>query len=1005
MLHPSRVLADGVRHSLFCSLALALSVIAPAAIADGGAACAPPGVQVTTDPAGDESAPAPVNAAYDVAAINIYEPQHVPGQRLLAITMTLAAPGSLPSGSYWWVHLFQGPSDNQADYFVSMRTPEATASNQDPIFEYGTVTSAGFTITGFIEKSSSYDASTGTITYIVQNSVIGDPGNGAVLGPVRGEAGQFGSAAGQPLFTNPEDDTTNGTEGNYTLVADGTCGLLPGPPPQPGFVGIAPRFQVYVPGDNVAAQTQGEFSIGYNPKTGHLMAMSEPTTYRITQPQNESPALPESCDANWENVSPAASDAESLDPILWTDQGSGRTFISNLTAGATALFGYTDDDGATWTQASAAPPNGSSDHQTIATGPYPTGSPVGAIAQAAGFDYAVYYCAQSNVPAFCQRSDDGGASFANGVPIYNGVDSQCSGIHGHAKVSPDGTVYVPNGRGCGANQGGAVSTDAGLSWSEFIVPTATSSGSFDPSIGVANDNTIYYCSVNGDGHPHVAVSKDHGATWANDFDIGASQNIENAVFVEAVAGDGDRAACGFLGTTTSGNYNSLDFTGVWYLYLATTYDGGQTWATVNVTPGDAVQGAGGICNAGISCSSSPNNRNLLDFNEVTRDETGRVFFGYDDGCVSDVCIKYPDRTNDFTANLRVARQSGGRTLLAQYDTTEPALPKNACLAGRRDSHGAHLIWKAPDNGGAAISGYDIFRATSADGPFTQVGSAGPGTTFDDATADKSTSDYFYKIVAQNSVGASDPSNVVDIKLTPDPVPESTCALPGITVITDATGDPTSTLPAHDITSVSIAEPKDMPGKLAITMKVGDLSTLPPQTQWIVMLTTPKKNSRFVAMTTEGGTTAFKAGDVAVVSAVATSLTTYTYTDDLDPASNYNADGTITLIVPETLIDSPNPGDLLTGIEGRVRVVTSGSAESVGRVMDDTEVAGYILVGNDVCADNAIGDLPGAVGGGPTDGGGTPPPVTTPASNQRFGGALGFGLLLPLLGIAALRRRV
>ncbi|NUQ99228.1 MAG: hypothetical protein HOY79_22650 [Streptomyces sp.] len=39
------------------------------------------------------------------------------------------------------------------------------------------------------------------------------------------------------------------------------------------------------------------------------------------------------------------------------------------------------------------------------------------------------------------------------------------------------------------------------------------------------------------------------------------------------AGDDNRAAFAFLGTTTGGNYPDTDnFKGVWHLYVATTYD-------------------------------------------------------------------------------------------------------------------------------------------------------------------------------------------------------------------------------------------------------------------------------------------------------------------------------------------------------------------------------------------------------------------------------------------------
>ena len=39
------------------------------------------------------------------------------------------------------------------------------------------------------------------------------------------------------------------------------------------------------------------------------------------------------------------------------------------------------------------------------------------------------------------------------MPIYN--LTQCGGIHGHVKVAPDGTAYVPN-KNCGGSQGLAV---------------------------------------------------------------------------------------------------------------------------------------------------------------------------------------------------------------------------------------------------------------------------------------------------------------------------------------------------------------------------------------------------------------------------------------------------------------------------------------------------------------------------------------------------------------------
>ena len=69
-------------------------------------------------------------------------------------------------------------------------------------------------------------------------------------------------------------------------------------------------------------------------------------------------------------------------------------------------------------------------------------------------DRAVYYCSQDIADASCAVSRDGGATYGPAVPMYSLLD--CGGLHGHAKVAPDGTVYVPN-KGCGGNQGVAVS--------------------------------------------------------------------------------------------------------------------------------------------------------------------------------------------------------------------------------------------------------------------------------------------------------------------------------------------------------------------------------------------------------------------------------------------------------------------------------------------------------------------------------------------------------------------
>lgn len=528
----------------------------------------------------------------------------------------------------------------------------------------------------------------------------------------------------------------------------------------------APRYQnFYAPEGSSAQASSGEFNIGFNPHSGRIMAMNAGAIWRLTPPEVANPATPESCEATWEDKSSLVTNI-GLDPILWTDQKSGRTIASNSTVGANAVYAYSDNDGDSWTPVGIGPPDGGADHETIGTGPFPA-------AQAALLTTPLnqgentLYCSQDIVgPAMCQRSLDLGMTWGPGVPAYTGQGAQaCGGLHGHVHIAPNGTVWLPVNQ-CGGRQGGVTSSDGGLTWNEFAVSgsIAQAQGA-DPSIALDADSTAYYCYVNNEpvaagapleGHVHVKVSRDGGATWINDVDLGKSHGIVNAAQPEAVGGSSGRAACGFLGTNQPGDYQAQAFPGVWYAFIATTYDGGETWTTVNATPSDPVQSRTGVWQQGGGNAD----RNLLDFNEITLDAKGRALYGYSDGCVSAGCIAGTG-FNDFVAYMRVARQSGGKGLLATYDSAEPAAPKRACLAGTRDASSAHLSWNPPDNGGADIKQYRIFRGTSS-GKKTLVGkTAGTVTSFVDSP--KATAGtVYYEVRAVNAQGVGAASNEIQL---------------------------------------------------------------------------------------------------------------------------------------------------------------------------------------------------------------------------------------------------
>lgn len=543
---------------------------------------------------------------------------------------------------------------------------------------------------------------------------------------------------------------------------------LIGNPGGPAATGIAPRFRQLQSPAGLGDQVGGEMNIGFNPASGRVMTLSYTQTLRTTFPEDLTPALPEACDALWEDVSEPLTTQNTNDPILFTDQVTGRTFVSQLQAGTAgdSIFAFTDDDGENWALSTTGTNNGGIDHQTVGGGPYAAGGTAGPTGD---YPHAVYYCSQSVALAFCTRSDDGGDTFL--APAVLKTSADCDGftpnIHGHVKVAPDGTAYVPD-RNCGGVQAVIVSEDSGDTWEVRRIP-GTTSGDNDASLGIASDGTLYYCYVSGDAHPHVTVSTDRGLTWSKDRDIGAALGIEHAVFVNAVAGDPDRAACAFLGTRTPGNYQSVDFDGLWYVYAAMTYDGGESWHSVDPVPEDPVQGVGGISLGG---TTAVQNRNLLDFNEITMDERGRVLYGYNDGCLGD-CIStgvpnqvaIPGLVINSAAKSTILQQMGGRGLLAEFDTAEPAAPRGACLAGARDNTRSRLNWKVPDNGGNSITSYRIYRGLSADA-LAPIAFSSTVQPFDDLTADPAVEKFFYKITGVNSQGEGVFSNTVELTVGP-----------------------------------------------------------------------------------------------------------------------------------------------------------------------------------------------------------------------------------------------
>jgi hypothetical protein len=537
---------------------------------------------------------------------------------------------------------------------------------------------------------------------------------------------------------------------------------------------VPPTFDNYQPPNPAYPRRDdsGEPSIGINWNTGNVMTMSRLQCNRTTFNDSTSPADPVAGNIWFHQAPPII--ASGLDPILFTDSITGRTICGELQGAGGATDGIISDDDlttATQTFQSGGPTQGV-DHQSIGGGPPKPGitgrEPTGS------YPHLMYYASQQTAYAGVATSLNGGLSYLPAVPAY--TLAQCTNLHGHIKVGPDGTVYLPN-RSCGGHAAVVVSDDNGLDWSVRSVPTSSAGGS-DPSVGVGLGGRVYLGYTNGTERPHVAVSNDHGLTWNIDVDLGVlvPGGFRAAVFPQVVAGDDDRAAVFFIATNSTDPLDPVgddnggagpNFKGTWYPYIGVTIDGGVTWTVIRAdndplhpgTLNPAQQGV--VCLSGTTCPGPPtipvDTRNLLDFNEISVDATGRIVAVYADGCNFDhPCININNNTLDRTQNQGVARitiirQRGGSRLFREFDAGSPAAPASPFVEATSQVKGNELLWGTPDDHRSPLLRYKIYRGTP-DGREKLVATVRNGVnTFLDRKGRKG--DY-YHVTAVNRYGES-----------------------------------------------------------------------------------------------------------------------------------------------------------------------------------------------------------------------------------------------------------
>lgn len=467
-----------------------------------------------------------------------------------------------------------------------------------------------------------------------------------------------------PLVANAGAASPTPTFQQYTSPV-GVPLLTGAPEPVAGIIKTLKQNPAGVPVFGIYSQTGigdscGEPGLGVDPVTGNVLYQCGLQTLKVT-------GFGKGDKSTWTPVQAPVEGVQSSDPIIWRDTDTGRVFVNQLMPQGCSVQAYSDNFGTTWTQSALGCAAGISfDHQTIGTGK-PVTTPT-----TPAYKNVVYYCTNDLAALDCGTSLDGGLTYGVAHPVSTDPNETCSPIVGHIKSAPDGTTYLmPDGcKDEAGKQAVFVTGDNALTWTKRSIPGSSLGDAGHPSVGVGSDGTVYAAYGSGDntkdknGRVQVVVSTTKGERWTTPVSLGKELGVKVSRFPLVVAGDGDRAAVAYLGSTSGDDPGSnKNFQGAWRMYVSYTYNRGKSWKTYDATPNSPVQ-VGSVCTGGTSCTTGPtSDRNLLDFNGMVLDGKGRVVIAFADGCLKVKGCGTLDRLRKGA----ILKQTGGHGLFKKFD--------------------------------------------------------------------------------------------------------------------------------------------------------------------------------------------------------------------------------------------------------------------------------------------------------------------------------------------------